>query len=139
MRRLAEGEAREMFGYEKGPLILRRGCCRLKDTEHVVIAATHHIICDAWSMEILAHEVTQVYDAFQAGRPSPLPPLPVQFADYSVWQREYLKEDVIESLLKYWRQKLDGLAPFTLPSDRPRTGGSGASPAHVPVFKSRGL
>src|SRR5271157_3302870 len=111
-----------MFDFEKGPLIRVR-LLRLKETEHAIIAATHHIICDAWSMEILAHEVTQIYDAFQAGQPSPLVPLQVQFADYSVWQRDYLQGEVIESLLKYWRQKLDGLTPFSLPSDRPRRPG----------------
>ncbi len=80
----------------------------------------HHIICDGWSLDVLAHEVAQIYDALRAGRPPRLPPLPVQYADYAAWQRNYLQGEMLDSLLSYWRKKLEGLAALELPTDRPR-------------------
>src|SRR5581483_11813817 len=78
------------------------------------------IICDAWSLDVLSHEVAALYDARQSGRPSPLPPLSVQYADYSVWQRNFLQGESLDSLLGYWRTKLDGISPAELPTDHPR-------------------
>ena len=125
VRRAGEEQALGRFDLEKGPLIRIR-LLRFGETEHVVLATTHHVISDAWSMEIVAHELAALYDAFHTRQPSPLPPLPAQYTDYSVWQREYLQGEVVEHLLKYWRKKLDGLKPLSLPLDRPRQSGATA-------------
>ena len=93
---------------------------RLSDVEHVLLVTTHHVICDGWSLEVLTHEVAQIYDAFRSGRPPRLPPLPIQYADFAVWQRNYMQGEVLEKLLDYWRNKLEGLATLELPTDRPR-------------------
>ena len=125
VRRAGEEQALGRFDLEKGPLIRVR-LLRFGETEHVVLATTHHVISDAWSMEIVAHELAALYDAFHSQQPSPLPPLPAQYTDYSVWQREYLQGEVVQHLLTYWRKKLDGLQPLRLPLDRPRKSGATA-------------
>ena len=81
----------------------------------------HHIISDDWSMAILFHEMAQLYQAFCAGRPPSLEPLPIQYADYSVWQRQRLQGETLDRLLEYWRRRLQGIAPLELPTDHPRS------------------
>jgi amino acid adenylation domain-containing protein len=125
VRRFGEEQALARFDLENGPLIRMR-LLRFSETEHVVLAAAHHVISDAWSMEIVARELSALYDAFHSRQPSPLPPLAAQYTDYSVWQREYLQGDVVQHLLAYWRQKLDGLQPLRLRLDRPRKPGAAA-------------
>ncbi len=125
VRRAGEEQALERFDLDNGPLIRIR-LLRFGESEHVVLATTHHVICDAWSMEIVAHELAALYDAFHTRQPSPLPPLTAQYTDYSVWQREYLQGEVVQQLLRYWRKKLDGLKPLRLPLDRPRQPGAAA-------------
>ena len=93
---------------------------RLGEAEHVLLLTAHHVICDGWSLEVLANEVTQTYQALRAGHVSPASELPVQYADYAVWQRDYLQGETMDALLGYWRNKLDGLTPLELPTDRPR-------------------
>ena len=118
-RRLAMEQAARAFDLaERPPFRLR--LLRLSDTEHVLLVCAHHVIADGWSLDVLASEVAQIYDAFSAERPSPLPELTVQYADYAVWQRNYMQGEVLDSLLNYWRTKLDGFAPVELPTDRPR-------------------
>ena len=112
----------EPFDLGKGPL-LRTELLRLDDAEHVLLVAVHHIVFDGWSLEVLMGEVAHIYAAFQAGHPSPLAALPVQYADYAVWQHNYLQGETLESLLNYWRTKLDGLAELESPADHPRVGG----------------
>ncbi len=81
----------------------------------------HHIVADGWSIGLLLTEVTALYAAFAADRPSPLAPLPVQYADYAAWQRERLTGETLEGELAYWRQRLAGAPPLLeLPTDRPR-------------------
>jgi len=81
----------------------------------------HHIVSDGWSTGVLAREVGILYAAYVAGRPSPLPALPVQYADYALWQREWLQGDVLDKQVSYWKQKLSGApAVLELPTDRPR-------------------
>jgi amino acid adenylation domain-containing protein len=126
VRRLGEEQALARFDLEKGPLIRMR-LLRFSETEHVVLATTHHVASDAWSMEIVARELAALYDAFHSRQPSPLPPLQAQYTDYSVWQRGYLQGDVVQNLLNYWRKKLDGLQPIKLPLDRPRKTGASAN------------
>ncbi len=82
----------------------------------------HHIVSDGWSMGVLMREAVELYGAFAAGRPSPLPPLPVQYADFAAWQREWLRGEVREALVGHWRRRLGGgLAELALPFDRPRS------------------
>jgi arthrofactin-type cyclic lipopeptide synthetase C len=81
----------------------------------------HHIVSDGWSMEILTREVSALYAAYAAGQESPLPELEIQYADYAVWQREWLQGEVLEAQLSYWRKQLaDAPAVLELPTDRVR-------------------
>ena len=120
VRQAAEEEARRPFDLEAGPL-LRCALLRVADDEHILLFTMHHIVSDEWSAAILINEVSVLYDAFTRGRPSPLPALPVQYADFAVWQREWLRGEELERQLAYWRQQLAGeLPPLDLPTDRPR-------------------
>jgi amino acid adenylation domain-containing protein len=116
---IARQQAAAPFDLARAPL-LRVRLLRTGDEEHALLLTIHHILCDGWSLDVLNDEVAQIYAARRAGRPSPLPELPVQYADYAAWQRDYLQGATLESLLDYWRTKLDGLAPLQLPTDRPR-------------------
>ncbi len=100
----------------------------------------HHIASDGWSMGILVREVTALYAAFAAGRPSPLPELPVQYADFAVWQRSWLHGEVLESEIAFWRRQLAGLPPLLeLPTDRPRPAVQSFRGAARPVRLPAGL
>jgi pristinamycin I synthase 3 and 4 len=99
---------------------LRARLVRLCDEDHVLVLVLHHIVCDEWSAGVLREELSALYAAFTAGRPSPLPSLPVQYADYAVWQRAWLSGDRLTEQLRYWRARLSGLQPLDLPTDRPR-------------------
>ncbi|HZH16513.1 MAG TPA: condensation domain-containing protein, partial [Archangium sp.] len=120
VRRLAEEESARPFDLIRGPLV-RVTLLELADTQHVLLLTMHHIVSDGWSMGVLIREVAALYQAFTAGQPSPLPTLPVQYADYAAWQRDWLQGDALETQLAYWRQHLTG-APqvLELPTDRPR-------------------
>ena len=115
---LSQAQASEVFDLCKGPLFRIR-LLRFGPTDHVLLVTVHHIIGDGWSVQVLAGEVLQLYDAFSSGRPSPLPALPIQYADYALWQREYLQGEVLDALMGYWREKLAGVASPALPADRP--------------------
>ena len=101
--RLAQEEAREPFDLKQAPL-MRGKLLRLGEINHVLLFTMHHIISDAWSMGVLIEEVSVLYDAFSSGRSSPLPELPIQYADYTVWQREWLEGEVLDQQLAYWKQ-----------------------------------
>ena len=117
---LAGEEARLPFELERGPL-LRARLLRLSEEEHVLLVTMHHIVSDGWSMGVLVREVAALYAAFCAGAESPLEELPIQYADYAVWQREWLREEVLERQLEYWRKQLTGVpSVLELPSDHPR-------------------
>jgi amino acid adenylation domain-containing protein len=116
---LAQEEARQPFDLQQAPLF-RGKLLRLGELDHVLLFTMHHIISDAWSMGILVEEVSVLYGAFSTGQPSPLPELPVQYADYSVWQRECLEGGLLEGQLAYWKEQLSGVSMLQLPADRPR-------------------
>ncbi|MBV9927462.1 MAG: amino acid adenylation domain-containing protein [Acidobacteria bacterium] len=118
-RRLATAEAQEPFDLAAGPL-LRVGLLRLSEQEHVALITMHHIVSDGWSAGVLVKEVAALYDAYRQGRPSPLAELPIQYADYAAWQRDWLSGEVLEGQLDYWRRQLSGLETLELPTDRPR-------------------
>ncbi|NPC83010.1 non-ribosomal peptide synthase/polyketide synthase, partial [Pyxidicoccus fallax] len=119
-RRLATTEAAEPFDLVRGPL-LRATLLRLEETEHVLLLTMHHIVSDGWSMSVLVRELAALYEAALSGEAPRLAPLPVQYADYAVWQRDWLRGEVLEEWLGYWKQQLSG-APHALelPTDRPR-------------------
>jgi hypothetical protein len=117
---LAQQEAQRPFNLEHGPA-WRASLLRLDVEEHILLFTMHHIIYDGWSAQVLVGEVTTLYEAFTRGETSPLPELPIQYADYAVWQRKWLTNDVVESQLEYWKQHLsDKVCPLGLPADRPR-------------------
>ncbi|HEU4556305.1 MAG TPA: non-ribosomal peptide synthase/polyketide synthase [Longimicrobium sp.] len=118
--RLLAEEARTPFDLERGPLVRGR-LIRLSPEGHVLAVTMHHIVSDAWSMELFIRELSALYDAFRRGEPDPLPALPVQYADYAAWQRRWVEGDVLQSQAEYWKQALAG-APelLELPTDRPR-------------------
>jgi amino acid adenylation domain-containing protein len=118
--RLAEEVARRPFDLERGPL-LRLSLARLGERDHLALFCIHHLIFDGWSQEIFLTEIAALYSAFAAGRPSPLPEPPIQYADFAEWQRRHLREERLDSLLRHWSGRLAG-APtrLELPTDRPR-------------------
>jgi amino acid adenylation domain-containing protein len=118
-RRLALTEAQHHFDLSRGPL-LRVKPLRLASQDHVLVFNMHHIVSDQWSVGILLREVSAIYKSFSIGRPSPLPELDIQYADFSAWQRELLSGPVLERQLEYWKRKLAALEPLMLPTDRPR-------------------
>ncbi|WP_190858207.1 non-ribosomal peptide synthetase [Actinomadura sp. RB99] len=109
----------EPFDLAAGPLI--RGClARLASHDHVLVLSAHHIVFDEWSAEIFRQELAALYEAFRRGEPDPLPALPVQYADFAVWQRRWLTGEVLEEQLAYWREQLADVPVLDLPTDRPR-------------------
>lgn len=119
MQSVAE-EVRHPFDLIQGPL-WRAKLWRLDQQEHLLLLTVHHIIMDAWSKGILFQKLAALYDAFSTGRPSPLPELPVQYADFAVWQRQWLQGKLLDALLDYWKQQLgSNLNELQLPIDRPR-------------------
>jgi amino acid adenylation domain-containing protein len=120
VRELAEAEARRPFDLAAGPL-LRSTLARVGNQEHVLLFTLHHIVSDGWSTGILVREVSALYDAFARGLPSPLPELPVQYADFAAWQRAWLAGEVLDAQLGWWKERLAGAPPLLeLPTDRPR-------------------
>ncbi len=118
-RRAAEAAARAPFDLETGPPFRAR-LLRLGADEHLLVLALHHIVGDGWSGGVLIREVGALYPAMLAGEPSPLPPLPAQYADWALRQRDGVRGDVVEEQLAYWRERLAGLAALELPTDHPR-------------------
>src|SRR3954469_13040828 len=139
VRGRAGEEARRAFDLSAGPLF-RTALLRLGEEEHVLLLTMHHIVSDGWSMGVLNRELSALYVAYREGRESPLPELPVQYADYAVWQREQLEGETLERQLAYWRERLAG-APelLELPTDHSRPAVQTHRGAAVPVELSRDL
>ncbi|GMU11502.1 non-ribosomal peptide synthetase [Corallococcus caeni] len=118
--RQAQEEARRPFDLARGPL-LRVTLLQLAERQHLLLLTMHHIVSDGWSMSVLVRELVALYEAFRTGKPSPLPELPLQYADYAAWQRQWLEQGALAQQLAWWKRQLDG-APQTvdLPTDRPR-------------------
>ena len=117
---LALTEAQQPFDLANGPLVRAR-LVRLAEDDHIVLFTTHHIVSDGWSKGVLIKEVAALYEALNAGVPSPLEELPVQYADYAVCQREWLQGEALTKQLAYWQQYLAGAKPvLELPADRVR-------------------
>ncbi len=118
-RRLAAEERSRPFDLSQEPL-LRVRLLQLDSSEHILLLNLHHIVCDGWSIGVLIRELGALYTAFTSNQPSPLPELPLQYADFADWQREWLQGEVLETQRGYWKQQLDNLPLLNLPTDRPR-------------------
>jgi hypothetical protein len=117
---LAAADARRPFALATGPVV-RAVLIKRGKSSHAILFAMHHIVSDGWSVAVIVRELSTLYEAFCAGRPSPLPELPVQYADFAVWQRRWLESDGLESQLTYWRTRLGGQLPvIDIRADRPR-------------------
>ncbi|HEX2516297.1 MAG TPA: amino acid adenylation domain-containing protein, partial [Chloroflexota bacterium] len=115
----ARAEAGAPFDLTAGPL-LRAALLRLGPAEHVLLLTLHHIVADGWSRGVLLRDLSALYAAQARGEAPALPALPVQYGDYAAWQRGWLRGEVLEGQLAYWRAALAGLPPLDLPADRPR-------------------
>ncbi|HSC21728.1 MAG TPA: amino acid adenylation domain-containing protein, partial [Solirubrobacterales bacterium] len=119
-RRLTRAESLRPFDLEAGPP-LRAGLLWQGEGEHRLLLTVHHAVADGWSMEVLLRELGTLYAAFARGEESPLPALPIQYADYAVWQRRWLTEEALAGDLAYWRERLSGASgALDLPTDFPR-------------------
>jgi amino acid adenylation domain-containing protein len=118
--RIAEEAANAPFDLEAGPLI-RGVLIELQADEHVLLLLMHHIVADGWSMGIFVEELAQLYVARSMGRSAPLAPLPIQYADYAAWQRQWLRGEVLDAQVRYWARHLADAPPLLqLPTDFPR-------------------
>ncbi|WP_204014810.1 non-ribosomal peptide synthetase, partial [Virgisporangium aurantiacum] len=118
-QRLMSVDASQPFDLATGPL-LRARLLRLGRDDQVLSLTMHHVVSDEWSAALLRRELCTLYAAFHDGLPSPLPPLPIQYADYAAWQRSWLDGDALTAQLDYWRHRLHGAPVLDLPLDRPR-------------------
>lgn len=114
-------KAREPFDVRLGPLV-RFSLLQLSDQESILMAVLHHIVCDGWSLGVLLQELTTLYNSFSEASGVLLPSLPIQYADFAWWQREYLQSAALLQQLEYWKGQLKGTEPLELPSDWPRPG-----------------
>ncbi|MET0646492.1 MAG: amino acid adenylation domain-containing protein, partial [Pyrinomonadaceae bacterium] len=119
VRRLAAEEAGRSFDLSQGPLVRAR-LLAVADDEHVLLLTMHHIVSDGWSMGLFIRETAGLYAAYRAGLPSPLAELPVQYADFARWQREWLSGAALDRQLEYWCGQLRGVGALELPTDYPR-------------------
>ncbi|MBW8876584.1 MAG: amino acid adenylation domain-containing protein [Acidobacteria bacterium] len=130
--RLATQQMQLPFDLSQGPL-LRPVLLRLGEESHVLVVSCHHIIVDGWSMGVFVRELSLLYTAFHTGQPSPLPELPIQYADFAVWQRGWLQGEVLQAGLDHWRQVLTGAPALALATDRPRRAGQSYRAADLRV------
>ena len=141
-QRYADKQASEPFNLATGPVV-RASLVKLADAEHWLLITIHHIAADGWSMNVLSQELKVLYAAFQAGTSSPLPPLPLQYADFALWQREWLKGEALEAQMAYWTTQLSNLPAVALITDRPRASApdfrGGLHPFVVPKGVASGL
>jgi amino acid adenylation domain-containing protein len=115
----AEAEAAHPFDLRR-ERPLRAILVRLDDRDHAMLLTLHHVAADGWSLRVLCRELGAVYASFKRGAPTSLPPLPIRYADFAAWERNALRDEVLERLLSYWREQLRGLSPLDLPTDRAR-------------------
>jgi amino acid adenylation domain-containing protein len=139
VRNLIRQDAGQLFDLVAGPL-LRATIVRLGTRDHVLLVNMHHIVSDGWSVGILLEELSVLYAAFVVGRRAALPELSVQYADYAIWQREWMQGDFLESQVAYWRQQLKGApAALNLPTDRSRPAVQSFAGSRIPFTLPRQL
>lgn len=130
--RIATEEAKRPFDLEHGPLV-RTMLVQLAPADYVLLLSMHHIISDGWSMNLFASEISKLYTAFCLGQPSPLVPLPLQYADFALWQRSFLQGDTLANQLDYWKKQLAGLELLQLPTDHVRPAVMSYRGARLPI------
>jgi len=119
-QQLKQKQATQPFDLAKESLI-RITLVVLSETEHLLLVCMHHIISDGWSIEVLIHELTSLYNAYVQNQPANLAPLPIQYGDFALWQKQWLQGDVLQSQLNYWQNQLTAAPPLlSLPTDHPR-------------------
>ncbi len=118
-QQLALQDAQQPFDLARGPL-LRASVLQLDVADYVLLLTMHHIVSDGWSMGVLVRDLTAHYSARRTGQPLDLAPLPVQYPDYALWQRQWLRGPALETLRRYWRTQLAGVPTLDLPTDRQR-------------------
>lgn len=132
---LINEESQRPFDLSQGPL-LRVTVLKLGEELHYALLVMHHIVSDGWSLGVLIREMAALYESFSSGKPSPLPDMPIQYADFAIWQRQWLQGQVLEDQISYWKRKLgDNLASLELPADRPRP----SAPTHKGAQQSFSL
>ncbi|NDC22381.1 amino acid adenylation domain-containing protein, partial [bacterium] len=120
VKTFASQEANKPFNLSSGPLI-RLKLLHLSSQEHILLITMHHIISDGWSMGIFFKELSELYNAYQENRKPNLSPLPIQYADFALWQRQWLQGDVLEAQLSYWKHQLTDIPDLLeFPTDKPR-------------------
>ncbi|HEX7243673.1 MAG TPA: condensation domain-containing protein, partial [Longimicrobiaceae bacterium] len=143
LRRRVRAEAALPFDLARGPL-MRAGLLRVDEEEWVLLLTLHHVVGDGWSTGILLRETSALYEARRSGADAGLPPLPVQYADFAVWQRAWLAGEVLDRQLAWWRAELAGAPPvLDLPTDRPRPAMQGSREGYqgltLPASTARAL
>jgi amino acid adenylation domain-containing protein len=143
LRPVLVAEARRSFDLVQGPLF-RTTLFRLAADKHILVFNLHHVIGDGWSLEVLFRELSSLYEAFSADQASPLPPLPIQYADFAAWQQQRLTCDALREQLNWWVEHLGrDSAPLELPTDRPRppvqTTNGTREPFVIPAALTEGL
>ncbi len=120
LKRISEEEGRKAFDLERGPLIRGR-LIRVREQEQVLLVTMHHIVSDGWSLGILRKELSALYGVYERGEEDRLPELEIQYADYAVWQREWMEGEILQEQGEYWKRTLRG-APglLELPTDHAR-------------------
>jgi amino acid adenylation domain-containing protein len=119
-RRLALQEAQTPFDLARGSLLRCWLLSLAEQDDHVLLLTMHHIVSDGWSSNILIRELNRLYQAFLQRERAMLPPLPIQYADYALWQSSWLQGEMLTRQLDYWKTRLAGLSPLDLPTDYPR-------------------
>ena len=135
VQRLAIENGRHVFNLQTGPLF-RAKLLKLGEREHVLLLNTHHIVTDGWSNWRFVEELAVLYEAFIAGKPSPLPELPIQYADYAIWQRDWLQNEILEPQLSYWKKQLTGVAKHVGSAHRPPATDGSVAPRFDPAALS---
>lgn len=119
VHRLAQADIQQPFDLAQGPL-LRATLLRLSDMDHVLLFIMHHMVSDGWSHGVFWRELAVLYEAYTTGKPALLPALPMQYADFAHWQRQWLQKEVLDPHLAYWKQQLTGVSLLQLSTDFPR-------------------
>ncbi|NEQ88114.1 MAG: non-ribosomal peptide synthetase, partial [Moorea sp. SIO2I5] len=132
LQQLLQQENELSFNLEVDPPI-RAQLFQLGTTEHILQITLHHIASDGWSLTVLPKELSAIYTAALFEKPSPLPELPIQYADFAVWQKNYLQGETLETQLSYWKQKLQDLLQLQLPTDHPRPAVETFNGAGIPI------
>ena len=133
IQRLADEEARRPFNLERGPLV-RATLLRYTDSDYVLLLTMHHIISDGWSIGLFFQDLTSLYQSCLIGQPSQLPELPIQYADFALWQRDWLSGEVLDQQIEYWSKQLADVPVLQLATDRPRPALMSYKGARLPVF-----